>query len=296
MNRFGEVTSHLSGLFYRTVNLLENGIKPVYVFDGKPPELKYKELERRSKLKEEAEKQYQQALEMGEIEEARTYAQRAIRLTDRMVNDAIKLLSYMGIPCVISPSEGEAQAAYIAKKGDAWATASQDYDSLLYATPRLVRNLTISGKRKVPRMDAYVEISPELISLDEVLNSLKITQEQLIDIAILIGTDYNPEGFERIGPKTALSLIKKYNNLKQVLKSLNIEYKEEYDKIREIFMNPQVTNNYKLEWNPPDEKKIIDFLTIEKDFSEERVKNALERIKHTFIYKKSQSGLDAWFS
>ncbi len=116
MNRFGEVTSHLSGLFYRTVNLLENGIKPVYVFDGKPPELKYKELERRSKLKEEAEKQYQQALEMGEIEEARTYAQRAIRLTDRMVNDAIKLLSYMGIPCVISPSEGEAQAAYIAKK------------------------------------------------------------------------------------------------------------------------------------------------------------------------------------
>jgi len=290
-----EITSHLSGLFYRTINLLELGIKPVYVFDGKPPELKYKELERRIKVKEEAEKQYQKAIESGEIEEARSYAQRAIRLTDRMVDDSIRLLTYMGIPYVKSPSEGEAQAAYIAKKGDAWAAASQDYDSLLYASPRLVRNLAITGKRKVPKMDAYVEVLPELIILEEVLSSLKITQEQLIELGILIGTDYNPEGFERIGPKTALNLIKKYGNLRMALKSINIEYKDEYDKIKSIFLNPNVTDNYKLEWNLPDEGKVISFLTGEKDFSQERVKNALQRIRQSPVFKKSQSGLEAWF-
>jgi flap endonuclease-1 len=295
MNRRGEITSHLSGLFYRTINLIEIGIKPVYVFDGKPPSLKQKEIEKRKQIREEAEKKYIESLEAGEIEEARIYAQQASRLTDKMVEDAMKLLQYMGIPYVISKSEGEAQAAYLAIKNDAWAAASQDYDSLLFGSPRLVRNLTISGKRKLPRSEAYIEIQPELIILDEVLRKLKLTREQLIDIAILIGTDYNPEGFQGIGPKRAYSFITNYGNLKKALLSLKIQYKDYYDEIRNIFLNPQVETNYKLEWNLPNANKIIDFLCKENDFSEERILNALNRIKRSTIYAKGQKGLEAWF-
>jgi flap endonuclease-1 len=295
MNRRGEITSHLSGLFYRTINLIEIGIKPVYVFDGKPPSLKQREIEKRKQIREEAEKKYIESLEAGEIEEARIYAQQASRLTDKMVEDAMKLLQYMGIPYVISKSEGEAQAAYLAMKNDAWAAASQDYDSLLFGSPRLVRNLTISGKRKLPRSEAYIEIQPELIILDEVLRKLKLTREQLIDIAILIGTDYNPEGFQGIGPKRAYSFITNYGNLKKALLSLKIQYKDYYDEIRNIFLNPQVETNYKLEWNLPNANKIIDFLCKENDFSEERILNALNRIKRSTIYAKGQKGLEAWF-
>jgi len=295
MNRLGQITSHISGLFYRTINLIEIGIKPVYVFDGKPPSLKQKELERRKKLKEEAEEKYIEAYEKGELKEAKSYAMRTVRLTDEMVEDSKKLLSLMGIPYVQSPSEGEAQAAYLALKGDAWAAASQDYDSLLYGSPRLVRNLTITGKRKLPKVDAYVEISPELIELEEVLKSLRINREQLVEIGILIGTDYNPEGFEGIGPKRALNLITIYGNLKKALSSLNIPYDENYDRIKKLFLEPEVNKEYKLEWNYPDEKGIIDFLCGEKDFSEERVKNALQRLKSASIFKKGQTGLEAWF-
>jgi len=295
MNRLGQITSHISGLFYRTINLLEIGIKPVYVFDGKPPSLKEKEIEERKKMKMEAERKYQEALEKGEIEEAKIYAQATSRLTDEMVEDAIKLLSYMGIPYVKSFSEGEAQCAYMVKKGDAWATASQDYDSLLFGSPRLVRNLTITGKRKLPRSDTYIEINPELIELNEVLKNLKITYEQLIEIGILIGTDYNPEGFKGIGPKRALYLITTYGNLKKALLSNKIPYEERYEEIKKLFLNPNVNKDYKIEWKEPDENKIIEFLCEEKDFSVERVKNALERLKHSVLFKKEQKGLESWF-
>ncbi len=295
MNRFGQITSHLSGLFYRTINFLEIGIKPIYVFDGRPPSLKYKEIEKRRKMKEEAELSYKEALEKGDIQAAKSYAMRAVKLTDEMVEDAKKLLNLMGIPIVQSPSEGEAQAAYLVKVNDAWACGSQDYDSLLYSAPRLVRNLTITGKRKLPRVDAYVEVLPELIVLQDVISSLKITYEQLVEIGILIGTDYNPEGFAGIGPKRALSLILTYGNLKNVLSSLKIEYKEEYERIKNLFMNPEVNKDYKIEWKPPNEEGIIDFLVGEKDFSIERVKNAIQRLKSAPIYKKGQTGLEAWF-
>ena len=294
MNRLGQITSHISGLFYRTINLVEIGIKPVYVFDGRPPSLKQKEIERRKKLKEEAEEKFKEAYEKGELKEAKSYAMRTVKLSDEMVEDSKKLLSLMGIPYVQSPSEGEAQAAYLAIKGDAWAAASQDYDSLLYGAPRLVRNLTISGKRKLPRVEAYVEVLPELIELQEVFNSLHINREQLIELGILIGTDYN-EGFEGIGPKRALNLITTYGNLKKALASLNLEYSEEYERIKKLFLEPEINKEYKLEWTYPDEKGIIDFLCKEKDFSEERVKNAIQRLRSASIFKKGQTGLEAWF-
>ncbi len=298
MDSQGRITSHLSGLFYRTINIMENGIKPAYVFDGKPPELKAKEIERRRKIREDAAKKYEEALRRGDVEAARRYAMMSAKLTDEMVEDAKKLLDAMGIPWVQAPAEGEAQAAYIVQKGDAWASASQDYDSLLFGSPRLVRNLTITGKRKLPRKDVYIEIKPEIIELEKLLNTLKITREQLIDIAILIGTDYNPDGIKGIGPKKALQFIKTYKSLEKIPKAyLGGENIEELLEIKKYFLNPSITNEYKLEWREPSREKIFEILVEEHDFNPDRVKNAYERLYKAYRenIKTRQLGLDAWF-
>ncbi|NPA04644.1 MAG: flap endonuclease-1 [Crenarchaeota archaeon] len=300
MDRYGRVTSHLSGLFYRTINLMEHGIKVVYVFDGKPPEMKYMEIERRKKIKTEAVKKYEEALKKGRLEEARRYAQMAARLTDEMVEDAKRLLKAMGVPYVQAPAEGEAQAAYMARKGDAWAAASQDYDSLLFGAPRLVRNLAITGKRKLPRKNVYIEVKPELIELEKLLKELGITREQLIVLGIMIGTDYNPEGIRGIGPKTALKRVKAIPDPRKLLKMLpRHEFPEGVDpeKIFEYFLNPPVTDNYKLEWREPNEQEVYRILVEEHDFSPTRVKNALARLKKAYkeYFKAKQLGLDMWF-
>jgi flap endonuclease-1 len=297
MDSKGRITSHLSGLFYRTINLVEHGIKVVYVFDGKPPEMKYMEIERRRKVKSEAVRKYEEAVKRGDMEAARRYAQMASRLTDEMVEDAKKLLDAMGIPWVQAPAEGEAQAAFMARKGDAWAAASQDYDSLLFGAPRLVRNLAITGKRKLPRKDVYVEVKPELIELEKLLKLLGITREQLIALGILVGTDYNPDGVKGIGPKTALKMVKAHRDPVKLLQSLpSHEFPVDPIKIYEYFLNPPVTSDYKLEWREPDEEKVIEILVEEHDFSLERVKNALERLKKAYRehFRGRQLGLDAW--
>jgi flap endonuclease-1 len=299
MDSQGRITSHLSGLFYRTINILENGIKPAYVFDGKPPEIKAKEIERRRKIKEDASKKYEEALKRGDLEAARSYAMMSAKLTEEMVNDAKKLLDAMGIPWVQAPAEGEAQAAYIVMKGDAWASASQDYDSLLFGSPRLIRNLTITGKRKLPKKNVYVEIKPEIIELKKLLDKLGITREQLIYIALLLGTDYNPDGVKGIGPKRALQLVKAYKTLDRLLKALpHAEFPVEPQKIVEYFLKPPVTDNYRLEWREPDENNIYEILVEEHDFNKERVKNAIERLKKAYRehIKSRQMGLEAWFS
>ncbi len=298
MDSKGRVTSHLSGLFYRTINLIENGLKPVYVFDGKPPEMKAREIQERLSIKEEARRKYEKAVAEGKIEEARRYAQMMSKLTSDMVQDAKKLLSAMGIPWVQAPSEGEAQAAFMASKGDVWAAASQDYDSLLFGAPRLVRNLTISGKRKLPKKNIYVEIKPEVIELNKLLSSLGIDRRQLIDIAILLGTDYNPEGIKGVGPKTAVMLVKTRRNLKEIIKSFpNASFPVDPEEIEKFFLNPPVTKDYKLEWHEPKEEEIFKILVDEHDFSENRVRNAVNRLKKAFrdYLKPKVRGLDAWF-
>jgi flap endonuclease-1 len=295
-DRSGRITSHLSGLLYRTVNFLEVGIKPVYVFDGKPPEIKEMEILKRRKVREEAVKKYEEALQKGDLKAARTYAQQTTHLTDEMANEAKRLLDALGVPWVQAPSEGEAQAAYMTIKGDAYAAASQDYDSLLFGAKRLVRNLTISGKRKLPRKDEYVEIEPELIELNKVLQELQITREQLIDVAILIGTDYNPDGVRGIGPKTALKLIKTYNSLEKVLKTLpEAEFPIDPLEIKKMFLEPKVTDNYKLEWKRPDVDEVLRFLCDERDFSRERVTNALNRVLKAYEQHAKQASLDLFF-
>ena len=296
MDSKGRVTSHLSGLFYRTINLLEQGIKVAYVFDGKPPHLKAEEIKKRLKIKEEAKKKYEEAIKRGDLEEARKYAQMSAKLTKDMVEEAKRLLDAMGVPWVQAPSEGEAQAAYMAAKGDVWASASQDYDSLLFGSPRLVRNLAITGKRKLPGKNVYVEVKPEEIELKCLLKELGITREQLVAVAVLIGTDFNP-GIKGVGPKTALRYVKSYGSLERVLKALGVSDPELFLEAYRIFLNPEVTDNYKLEWRRPDPKKIIEILVYEHDFNEERVKRAIERLMRAWKEKLSgrQSTLDMFF-
>jgi flap endonuclease-1 len=292
----GKVTSHLSGLFYRTSNLVEMGVKPIYVFDGVPPVLKEIEIQRRRQVKVEAAVKYEQALARGEMAEARMYAQAATSMKDYMENDSKKLLSLMGLPWIQAPSEGEAQAAHITRKGNADYCASQDYDSLLFGAPMLLRSVTISGRRKLPSKNVYVDIVPEVIELAKVLKECGITHEQLIDMGILIGTDFNPDGIKGLGPKTALKLIKEHGTLENALPHIkNAEFPVEPQRIREIFLRPKVTDNYKIEWKEPDAEGIVNFLCREKDFSEDRVRKALEKMQEGTKRLKGKTTLEKWF-
>jgi len=278
-DRRGRVTSHLSGLLYRTANLAEKGIRLAFVFDGKPPEMKTLEIRRRRKVREEARVHYEAALKEGRLEEARTYAQATSSLRDAMVEDAKNLLDALGIAWIQAPSEGEAQAAYMAERGDVWGVASQDHDSLLFGAPRMVKNLAITGRRKLPRRDAYVEVEPRLIELEKVLSDLSLTRKQLIDLGILIGTDFNPDGVKGIGPKTALKLIHEHSTLEALQSEDSTTLGlADVNSIREIFLRPNVTSNYTLKWSEPDVDKVVQFLCREHDFSEERVRKAVSRM------------------
>ena len=292
----GRITSHLSGLLYRNANLVEMGIKPVYVFDGVPPTLKEVEIKRRARIKEEALIKYERALKEGKIEEARTYAQATSRLKDYMTEDSKRLLTHMGIPWIQAPSEGEAQAAHLVKKGDANYCASQDYDSLLFGAPQLLRNVTISGRRKLPRKNVYIEVQPETVELSRVLRELNINHEQLVDVGILVGTDFNPDGVKGIGPKTALKLIQKHGTIEKVLPTLKeAEFPVEPKRIREVFLRPKVTDNYTIAWKEPDVEAVVDFLCRERDFSEERVRKALKKMSEGLREAKGKVTLETWF-
>ena len=293
-NSKGDVTSHLSGLFYRNTHLMIENIRPVYVFDGKANELKMAETERRSKLKREATEKYHLAIEEGRIEDARKYSTRTAVLTDKMVEESKTILSYLGIPCIQAPSDGEAAAAYLTKLDLAFAAASQDYDSILFGAKRLVRNLAISGKRKVPNRSAYVEVEPEMIEHDKVLQETGLTQQQMVDVGILIGTDFNPGGFPGIGPKTAIKLIKEKGKLENVEKIKHLLPEVPYEEIRNIFLNPEVPKIEKIEFGKIKREKVLDFLCVEKSFSADRVSSTIDKVQKS-IANRSQS-LEQWFS
>jgi flap endonuclease-1 len=295
-DRSGRITSHLSGLFYRTANLVEMGIKVAYVFDGVPPALKEVEIKRRAKVKAGALVKYEKALKEGKVEKARSYAQMTSKLKDYMPDDSKRLLTELGVPWIQAPSEGEAQAAYLTTKGDADYCGSQDYDSLLFGATALVRNVTISGRRKIPRKQVYVEVVPEIMKLEHVLKELEITREQLIDVAILVGTDFNPDGVKGVGPKTALKMIKNYGSIEEAMPELkDAVFPAEPQRIREIFLHPKVTDSYKLEWKEPNVDGVIDFLCRERDFSEDRVRKALGKMTAGIKEAKSKTTLESWF-
>lgn len=291
MDRDGRVTSHLSGLFFRSAALLEIGIKPVYVFDGEPPELKQKTLQARHEAKVEAEKEWKAAVEKGDLKRALSKATRTSRLTDDMIEDSLELLEAMGIPWIMAPSEGEAQMSHMVSKGDIWAGASQDYDALLFGTPRLVRNLTLAGKRRLPSGKS-VDVSPEILTLSDVLSSLKITREQLVDMSILIGTDFN-EGIRGIGPKKSYALIQKYGNLEEVEKAGTIQVPAEYRDVRDIFLTPDVTDDSTIEWGKVNDEGVRKVMCDKHSFGVDRINKVLAEVaaKQNVATQKS---LDRW--
>ncbi len=298
----GNITSHLSGIFFRTIDLLAKGIKPIYVFDGIPSMLKQKTIEARMNRREEAYKEWEMAKERGDMEAARVHAMASTRVTKEIVQSAKELLDIMGIAYINAPSEGEAEASYLCKKKIVYATASQDYDTLLFGSPVVVRNITFSGRRKLPRKDIYVNVEPEIISLDDTLRNLGITQEQLIWIGMLLGTDFN-EGIKGVGPKTAIKIVKEANNLDGLEQIVRERYKQEFEvdpkEIEKMFINPEVeeiseSTIQKLFSKLPQKDKVIDFMCKEPNFSQERIE------KYASILEKStealrQKTMDKWF-
>mgnify|MGYP000306508521 CR=1 FL=1 len=286
----GEITSHLVGLAFRITRLmLEYNMRFVFIFDGPPHPLKKATLEKRRKFREKAKEEWRRALLQGNYEKAFSKAIFAFSLDAKMVEDARKLLLLMGVPCIQAPSDAEAQAAFLTLKRDAWATSSKDFDALLYGTPRLVRYVTISGTEFLPSRGIVKPLKPEIMELDDILRHLGITRRQLIDVAILVGTDFN-EGIKGIGPKTALKLIKTYGSIDRLPRTYR-EQLGDYEEIRSLFLNPPVTKNYDVEFRSPDVEGVEEFL-FSKGFSRKRIKiivNRLERISTA----KFQS-LDKW--
>jgi len=293
MDHKGRVTSHLSGLFYRTCNLISNDIWPAFVFDGEPPRFKRREVEVRQERKREAEKQYSIALKRGDVEGVRKYSQATARISDYILESSKQLLGLMGIPCVQAPSEGEAEAAYLARQGVVYAAASQDYDSALFGAPRVVRNLGVTGKRKLPGRRTYVEVRPEVVDVERTFRDLNITRRQLVDIALLTGTDYC-EGVKGLGPKKALALITGGARVEEIYKERGVEVPENLQEIGEFFMNPPVTEAKTLEFQNPDREGVISLLTGEYAFSEERVSRALDSALSKLQTKRS--GLSRFIS
>jgi len=291
LDRDGQVTSHLSGLFYRSAALLEIGIRPVYVFDGEPPELKQRTLQARHEAKVVAEKEWKAAVEKGDLKRALSKATRTARLTEDMIKDSLELLDAMGIPWIKAPSEGEAQMSYMVGKGDVWAGASQDYDALLFGTPRLVRNLTLAGKRRLPS-GKTVDVSPEILTLGDVLATLGVTREQLVDMAVLIGTDFN-EGVRGIGPKKAYALVHKHGSLEGMEKAGGVQIPSEYPEVRGIFLKPEVTDGYRIEWGRVSDEGVRKVMCDKHSFGVDRIDKVLSEIaaKQNIATQKS---LDRW--
>jgi flap endonuclease-1 len=294
-DRKGNVTSHLSGLFYRNISLLQDGIKPVYVFDGKPPELKTKEIEKRREAKREAQAKYENAKKINDTDSMRKYSSQFVKVTDEIVAESKALLGALGIPVVQAPSEGEAEAAHLAKKHQVWASASQDYDSLLCATPILIRNLTLARRRK-SSSGIYIDVNPELIELEHVLNKLNIGLDQLICLAIIVGTDFNPGGIKGLGQKRALEIAQRYNSPVEIFNSIekNDRYEMDFD-WHEIFAH---FSNYEseainIEFQEVNPKKIKQIL-LNHDFSEDRIDSGLAKLQKIEEEKK-QKGLGEFF-
>jgi flap endonuclease-1 len=285
MDRRGRVTSHLSGILFRMASFMEKGIRPVFVFDGKPAALKQATIDERRNVRENAGVKWKEALERGDEEEAYKQARSSTRVDTTIIGTSKELLGLMGIPVVDAPGEGEAQASYMVAKGDARYVVSQDYDTLLFGAPTLVRNLTVSGKRRI--RGRQVTVNPEKIVLADTLAGLHLTREQLIEIGILIGTDFNP-GIEGVGAKTGLKIVQKG----EFAAKLN-EKQPDFDPlpVMEMFLHPPVTDAYSLTAAHPDAEGIRRMLCDEYDFSRERVDRAMEG----FTVKAGQKTLESWF-
>lgn len=278
----GNITSHLSGLFYRNTALLSEGIKLIYVFDGEAPELKKQTWKNRTEVKEKARKKYEKAVEEEDIEAMGKYARSDTQLDEKKIDESKELLGAMGIAVIQAPGEGEAQASYLAKNEDVYAVSSQDYDCLMFEAPLLIQNLSLARKRKT--ISGYREVFPQIIELKQVLKELEINQEQLICLGILCGTDYNPGGIKGLGPKKSLKIVQEYKTKEKIFEAIekdekykeffNFEWKEIYEEIE----NPKIDKKVKIEFPKINPDKIREIL-MKYEFSEDRINKQLEKLE-----------------
>ncbi|XP_030956959.1 flap endonuclease 1 isoform X2 [Quercus lobata] len=291
-NEAGEVTSHLQGMFSRTIRLLEAGMKPVYVFDGKPPDLKKQELAKRYSKRADATEDLEEAKEAGDKEAIEKFSKRTVKVTKQHNDDCKRLLRLMGVPVIEAPSEAEAQCAALCKSGQVYAVASEDMDSLTFGAPRFLRHLMDPSSRKVPVME---------FEIAKILEELNLTMDQFIDLCILSGCDYC-DSIRGIGGMTALKLIRQHGSIENILENINKERFQipddwPYQEARRLFKEPLVcTDEEQLEikWTAPDEEGLVTFLVNENGFNSDRVTKAIEKIKAA-KNKSTQGRLESFF-
>ncbi|KAJ5886420.1 Flap endonuclease 1 [Penicillium subrubescens] len=296
MSESGETTSHLMGMFYRTLRMVDNGIKPLYVFDGAPPKLKSGELAKRGARKAEATEAHEEAKETGTAEEVEKFSRRTVRVTREHNAECKKLLKLMGIPYIDAPTEAEAQCAVLARAGKVYAAASEDMDTLCFETPILLRHLTFSEQRKEPIQE---------IHLDKAMEGLNMDRKQFIDLCILLGCDYL-EPIPKVGPSTALALIREHGSLEKVTEFMNNDPKKKYvipeewpyEDARELFANPDVRDandpECDFKWDAPDVEGLVQYLVGDKGFNEDRVRNGAARLTKN-LKSAQQSRLEGFF-
>ncbi|OBT68920.1 flap endonuclease-1 [Pseudogymnoascus sp. 23342-1-I1] len=296
MNESGETTSHLLGMFYRTLRIVDNGIKPVYVFDGAPPKLKSGELAKRFARKAEATEGLEEAKETGTAEDVEKFSRRTVRVSRQHNAECQQLLKLMGIPYIIAPTEAEAQCAVLARAGKVYAAASEDMDTLCFDSPILIRHLTFSEARKEPIQEIYV---------DKVLEGLGMDRKQFVDLCILLGCDYL-DPIPKIGPNTALKLIREHGSLEKVVEWINNDDKHKYTipedwpyaDARELFFNPDVRPadhaDCDFKWEQPDVEGLIKFLVVENAFSEDRVRGGIAKLQKN-LKTSQQARLEGFF-
>ncbi|GME80544.1 unnamed protein product [Ambrosiozyma monospora] len=293
-NEAGETTSHIMGFFYRTIRMVSLGIKPCYVFDGKPPVLKGGELEKRLKRREEAEAKAKELKETGTVEELQKFERRTVRATRQHNEDAKKLLKLMGIPFVEAPCEAEAQCAELAKKGKVYAAASEDMDTLCYKPPYLLRNVTAAESRKL-KVDEF--------NSEKILEGFGMDLNTFVDMCILLGCDYC-ETIKGVGPVTAMKLIKEHGSIEKIIESIEENPKSKYKvpenwpykEARELFLHPEVLdgNEVELKWTEPDVEGLIQYMVRENGFSEQRIRDGAEKLKKG-LKTGTQGRLDGFF-
>ncbi|NXK87671.1 FEN1 endonuclease, partial [Formicarius rufipectus] len=290
-NEEGETTSHLMGMFYRTVRMVEHGIKPVYVFDGKPPQLKSGELAKRTERRAEAERHLQEAQEAGEEENVEKYSKRLVKVTPQHTQECKKLLELMGIPYVEAPGEAEASCATLVKAGKVYAAATEDMDCLTFGSPVLMRHLTASEAKKLPIQEFH---------LNRILQDMQLTWEQFVDLCILLGCDYCAS-IRGIGPKRAVELIREHKSIERIVQQLDtkkypLPENWLHREAQKLFLEPEVIDPdvVELKWSEPDEEGLVQFLCGEKQFNEERIRSGVRRLSKS-RQGSTQGRLDDFF-
>ncbi|KAL5106391.1 Flap endonuclease 1 [Taenia crassiceps] len=290
-NEAGESTSHLMGMFYRTIRMLEGGLKPVYVFEGKPPRLKSGELAKRTERREENAKELGKAKEVGDVEAIEKYSRRLVKITSQHSEDCKTLLRLMGVPFVEAPGEAEAQCAALAKSGKVFAVGTEDMDALAFGAPVLLRHLTFSEARKMPVQE---------FNLQKILDSMDLTMNQFVHLCVMLGCDYC-ESIKGIGPKKSVELIQRYKSLESILEHIDTKKYQPpegwvYKEAVRLFVEPDVIDpaTIELRWTEPNEDGIVEFMCAKNGFNEERIRNGVKKIQKSRTIS-TQGRIDNFF-